>query len=106
MVSRFLQMFAGVLSRVLSVCGSAVLSTPGSHKQLSQITLYMFCRQKTGYFPGSQQKKSKDNLCVRGSRKALISTKTCSVVESLSMSDFSLCFVYAAAWWEKDAGEC
>lgn len=87
---------------VALLCFEPLVATGMSHRY----TLYMFCRQKTGYLPGSQQKKSKGNLYVRCFYKALVSTKTCGVVESLFMSDFSLCFVYAVAWWEKVAGEC
>lgn len=93
-------------------CDPAELSAPttpvpGSHKQLSQVTLYLFCRQKIGCFPGSQQKKSKGRLYVRGSCKVPINVVTFSPVKSLFTSNFyCLCFVYAAARCEKDAGEC
>lgn len=83
-------------------CGSAALSAPtalvpGSHKQLSQVTLYLFCRQKIAYFPGSQQKKSKGRLYARSSCKVLIRAMTFSLVKTPLTSNFyCLCFVYAA----------
>lgn len=73
---------------VAQLCFQPAVTTSSSHRSLCTCS----ADRKLGMF-----QKSEGNLCVRGSCKALISTKTCSAVESLFMSDFSLCFVYAAA---------
>lgn len=73
---------------VAQLCFQPTVATSSSHRSLCTCS----ADRKLGIY-----QKSEGNLCVRGSCKALISTKTCSAVESHFMSDFSLCFVYAAA---------
>lgn len=77
------------------ICASSLHNyCPCSHVQLSQTTLYLFCWQKIGSLPGSQQKKNKGSLNVRGSCKVLINAKTFSIVVSLFMSDFIDCALF------------